>query len=47
MLVSVLSPVVGQDMYDVGQSIVNLGDVDRSWEQVCDVEKALRFEADG
>ena len=31
-LVYMLSPVMGQDIYDVGQSIANLGDTNKSQE---------------
>ena len=31
-LISTLSPVVRQDIYDVGQSIADLRETDKSWE---------------
>ena len=38
-LVSMLSPAVGQDIYAPGQSIADLGDTDKSREQVLAVQK--------
>lgn len=39
-LISILSPVVGQDIYDVGKSIADLGKTDKSWGWVQAVGKA-------
>ena len=39
ILVSTLSPVVGQDIYDVGQSTAYLGEIDKPQERVQAVGK--------
>lgn len=39
ILVAMLSPVMGQDIYDVGQSIAYLGETDKSQEWVQAVGK--------
>lgn len=36
---SMLSPVVGQDIYAIGQSIAELGETEKSWERVWAVGK--------